>query len=116
MRAGENYASANFDNYNKAFDESGVKLDLSVQNLSAGGFSPLVMVVPQGESPSTPRARTSRKSSLKPGRPVKTITEEDEESDPIFRDDLDLAVAEGGQGSMPGTPLRKCLNFLTPPF
>lgn len=73
-RAGDDYTSANFENYNKAFDESCARLDLSVQNL-AGAFSPIVMVVPQGQSPTSQQPRTSRQGSLEPGSPVKTTHE-----------------------------------------
>uniref|UniRef100_A0A5K3FH04 Pecanex-like protein n=1 Tax=Mesocestoides corti TaxID=53468 RepID=A0A5K3FH04_MESCO len=82
----EKYASSNFDNYHQAFEESGVRLELSVKNLE-GSFNPMVVVVPQTDSPGTPRLRSSRRSSPKQGSPVKTIPEvgeENEESDSVF--------------------------------
>lgn len=54
----ENYASSNFDRYNRAFEENGARLDLQVHN-QEGDFSPMLVIAPHGESPIGPRSPSS---------------------------------------------------------
>ncbi|EUB56706.1 Rap guanine nucleotide exchange factor [Echinococcus granulosus] len=46
----EKYVSANFDQYNRVFEDNGARLDLQVQN-QEGGFSPRLVIAAQRESP-----------------------------------------------------------------
>ncbi|VDM35700.1 unnamed protein product [Hydatigera taeniaeformis] len=59
----EKYVSSNFDQYNRAFEENGARLDLRVQN-QEGGFSPRLVIASQGESP--PRGTRSSPGKAKP--------------------------------------------------
>lgn len=89
----DKYVSSNFDQYNRAFEENGARLDLRVQN-QEGGFSPRLVIAAQGESP--PRRTCSSPSKAKPreicSRSVDSAT---------------TLMSESESGTTPATPLGK---------
>lgn len=58
----ERYSTSDFDKYTKAFEENGARLDLQVRNQEAG-FTPMLVLAPQSDSPGTIRSISSDKYS-----------------------------------------------------
>ncbi|KAL5111837.1 hypothetical protein TcWFU_003773 [Taenia crassiceps] len=87
----EKYVSSNFDQYNRAFEESGARLDLRVQN-QEGGFSPRLVIAAQGESP--PRGMRPNPSNAKP-----------QETCSPTADSATTLMSDSESGTTPATPL-----------